>query len=288
MAVLVMPDVEKVMVDYLFTLIPMLPETAQLKVGTQVASGVTPTDFIQVRHIGGTEEQRVASRPLVDVRVWAEPADRRSLVARILLAHMRRDLDCRTAATPIGLPDPANPSKLHTLFTIELLLRSTGIADPAGPVGGAGSPVQVRAVRKTTNEARTNTATPTADAQLLIPLVLPGTYLLDAELHYDASVGADCRFGWLLPPGSAIDWTPDGLSTSASSSSTTVGRQHTNAGTAEQVGAAGLGTQVTALPRGVVVITSTGTVALVWAQGVADPAASTLYAGSTLSLTKIA
>ena len=163
------------------------------------------------------------------------------------------------------------------------------VAGPRGLVGPPGLTLapQVRGVRKSTNEVRTGTATPTGDAELLLTNVLTGTYLLDAVLYYDATTTADCRFGWTLPAGSTIDWTPDGLSTAATSLSTTVGRAHLTEGTAQQVGAAGAGIKVAALPRGVVVITTPGTVSLVWAQGVADPSGSTLYAGSTISLVRI-
>ena len=127
-------DAEKTITDRVKVIIdagqfPVPPAGKAWKRGTLVTPGVTPTWFIQVRMIGGEDEQVVASRPLVDVRVWADGTSAtegvRSLAARTLLARIRQAIPCRVFALPVPLPDPADTSKIHTLFTIQPLLKGT-------------------------------------------------------------------------------------------------------------------------------------------------------------------
>lgn len=137
MATIVGADAEKLMTDLVKTVIdsgvlPTPPVGQAWKRGTTVAPGATPQWFVQVRMIGGEEEQRVAERPLVDVRVWADGTSAteatRSLAARTLLAKIRAALHCRVFALPVPLPDPADTSKIHTLFTVQLLTK--GVQSP--------------------------------------------------------------------------------------------------------------------------------------------------------------
>lgn len=120
-------DAEKVLTDYLFALLPSITEAAGYTVGTQVAPGGTPSKAIRVRLIGGNTEQRIGSRPRLDVRVWADGTasteGAAKTLARILLGRIERDLKCRTFTSPIPLPDPADPAKVLVLFTVELLLK---------------------------------------------------------------------------------------------------------------------------------------------------------------------
>lgn len=126
---LVIPaDPEKTVVDFIHDdLIPMLPDLFGWSVSTVVPAGATPKNHIGVRSIGGSDEQFVADRARVDVRVWADGTSateaQRSRVARLLLAHLRKQFRCRLFASPVPLPDPADTTKTLTLFTVELLLR---------------------------------------------------------------------------------------------------------------------------------------------------------------------
>lgn len=137
MAVIVPKDAEKVVTDAVKVVIdagalPTPPVGSAWKRGTTVTPGVTPQWFIQVRMIGGDDEQRVATRPLVDLRVWADGTSAteatRSLAARTLLGHLQSSLRCGVFALPVPLPDPADPSKIHTLFTVQLLTK--GVQSP--------------------------------------------------------------------------------------------------------------------------------------------------------------
>jgi len=132
MPAVVPADAEKVITDRVKEIIDagLLPAPPEGKVWarrTVIDSGVTPTWTIQVRVVGGTPEQVVADRPLVDLRIWADGTAAtdatRSRAARVLLAHLRRRLPCRIFAAPVPLPDPADTSKVHTLFTIQPLIR---------------------------------------------------------------------------------------------------------------------------------------------------------------------
>jgi hypothetical protein len=132
MPVVVQQDPEKLILDFIRTVIdgghlPTPPSGSTWKLGRRPSANTTPSWFIQARMVGGEAEGLVAERPLVDVRVWADggvstEADR-SLAARILLARIRQAFPCRVFAAPVPLPDPADPSKIHTLFTVQLLTR---------------------------------------------------------------------------------------------------------------------------------------------------------------------
>lgn len=132
MPVVVPADAEKLMTDFTLSVIeaghlPAPPTGSAWKRGTTIKPATTPTWFVQVRQIGGETEGRVAERPLLDFRVWADgtPATEatRSLAARILLARIRQAFPCNVFALPVPLPDPVDPSKVHTLFTVQLLTR---------------------------------------------------------------------------------------------------------------------------------------------------------------------
>lgn len=137
MPAVVPADAERILTDFTLTVIdgghlPTPPTGSAWKRGTTIAPNVTPKWFIQVRQIGGEDAGRVAERPLLDVRVWADgtPATEatRSLAARILLARIRQAFPCNVFALPVPLPDPVDPSKVHTLFTVQLLTR--GVQSP--------------------------------------------------------------------------------------------------------------------------------------------------------------
>lgn len=128
---LVIPaDPELVVVNFIHDeLIPSLSDLTGWTVSTRVPDGQTPRRHIGVRSVGGSDEQFVADRYRIDVRVWADGTVstevERSRVARMLLAHLRRRFRARLFASPVPLPDPVDPTKTLTLFTIELLLKGT-------------------------------------------------------------------------------------------------------------------------------------------------------------------
>lgn len=122
-------DSEKLLTDYLFALIEAeeISELDGWSVGTTVKPGQTPTNALRVRVVGGVDEQVVADRPRLDVRLWGDGSYLTEVTlkraARKLLARLRRDFRCTIVANPVPLPDPADPTKTHVLFTVELLTR---------------------------------------------------------------------------------------------------------------------------------------------------------------------
>lgn len=126
-------DAEKLLTDWLYALVtddsPQVTEVVDWSVGTTIKPGTTPTNAIRVRTVGGLEEQRVADRPRLDVRLWGdgsyltEGALKRA--ARKVLARIRRDFRATVVLDPIALPDPVDPTRTHVLFTVELLTRGT-------------------------------------------------------------------------------------------------------------------------------------------------------------------
>jgi hypothetical protein len=127
--IVLMQDADQYMVDYVRTLIVATPQLAGYKVGTTVAVGTTPKLYVQVRKIGGIEDQGLNERARVDLRVWGDNQPggdyERMLAARIILAHIRRDLNPPVMAVPVNLPDPVDQTVMHTMFTIEPVTRGT-------------------------------------------------------------------------------------------------------------------------------------------------------------------
>src|SRR5690348_18266411 len=106
-------DVEKQLTDYLVTMVAPDGEVAEIvgwSVGTVVQPSTTPVNAIRVRLIGGVDEQRVADRPRIDIRMWGDGTlkgeSTAKTAARKLLARLRRDFRCTVFASPIPLPDP--------------------------------------------------------------------------------------------------------------------------------------------------------------------------------------
>ena len=137
MPVVVPADAERLLTDFVLTVIdaghlPAPPPGKAWARGTTLKPNVTPQWFVQVRMIGGEDAGRVAERPLVDVRLWADGTaateGARSQAARVLLARIRQAFPCNVFALPVPLPDPVDPSKVHTLFTVQLLTRGDQLA----------------------------------------------------------------------------------------------------------------------------------------------------------------
>lgn len=120
-------DVEKQITDYLAALKATVSEISSYSVGTRVEPGVTPVNAMRVRLVGGVSEGRTHARPRVDFRFWGDGTAKGEAAvkaaARKVLAHLERDFRLSVFAEPVPLPDPADASRIHVLFTIELLTR---------------------------------------------------------------------------------------------------------------------------------------------------------------------
>ncbi|GAB3889514.1 hypothetical protein [Terrabacter terrigena] len=121
-------DALQVMADFLSQAVPAVDEPAGFTfAGSDIPSGTTPAMKVYCRHIGGVGEGRTHDRPRVDVLVWADGTVRTQAtalrMARILHGRARAALRTRDVASPVLLPDPANPAKRLALFTLELLTK---------------------------------------------------------------------------------------------------------------------------------------------------------------------
>lgn len=125
MTLVVAADPEKTLTDYLHGLLGTVAELSGYSVGTTVQPGTTPSKAIRVQLTGGSDEGRTHSRPILDIRVWADGTQKTEAdakeVARILHGMIRRDFRARTFNSPVPLPDPADPTKTLVLFSVELL-----------------------------------------------------------------------------------------------------------------------------------------------------------------------
>lgn len=125
-------DPEKLLTDYLAGVMATLGETPMTgpsawTIGTRVKAGTTPVNAVRVRAVGGTGEGSTHARPRLDVRVWGDGTalgeSAAKNVARLLHAHITRDLRASTFASPVVLPDPADGSRTVVLFTVQLLTK---------------------------------------------------------------------------------------------------------------------------------------------------------------------
>lgn len=130
--VVIPSDPELVLTGWAARTLPTLSDTQGWTTGTQATPGVTPTNTVLFRCIGGVDDNLVLTRYRVDVRVWGtgKPGDeqRRNRVARTLFALLQRQFRCSLFAAPVSVPDPADNTKTLTLFTIEILLRGDQIS----------------------------------------------------------------------------------------------------------------------------------------------------------------
>lgn len=135
MPAVVQADAEKVLLDLVASVIasgalPAPPAGSTWSRGSiEPAVEIAPQWFIQVRSIGGSDVERVSAWHRVDLRVWADgtPAteETRSRAIRVLVAQIRRRMPARVMASPVPIPDPADPRRSHSLATVEVLVRGT-------------------------------------------------------------------------------------------------------------------------------------------------------------------
>lgn len=161
------------------------------------------------------------------------------------------------------------------------------------PVGGT------RTVLRTADLPRSNTATPTADPQLTLPITANGVYDIDA-LVFHSGVN-DILIGWSLPTGCAGRWGGLGNGTTVVSGTAGGGTQQDASSTwgytlrteATDITATrtygGISTTVfTVQISGTLRVGATaGNAALSWSQGGSNATATTLHQDSWLRLHRV-
>lgn len=149
----------------------------------------------------------------------------------------------------------------------------------------------IRVARKTTDTARTSTATTTGDPQLLFTVRAGAVYLLDGWIKYTADPAADINIDWSIPAGALGEWTGAGASidTTASANGYSVQLAANDVESARSFGGAGTTANLTLDIKGTLRVGDTaGTYQLLWAQRVSNAAATTVYADSWLRLHRVA
>lgn len=160
---------------------------------------------------------------------------------------------------------------------------------PPTPIAPPASypPIYARSALDTT---RNNTATLAADPALTVPVVAGAIYEVRGMVTYSASTAADLQIGWNYPSGSTMEWTPDGLSIGTTGLTGQMNRTRLAINGVGQVGGAGptAGSRAIATPRGLLTAGADGNLTLTWAQAVAEASDATVYAGSYLTVQRIA
>jgi uncharacterized protein (DUF2062 family) len=126
------------------------------------------------------------------------------------------------------------------------------------------------------------------DTPLTIPAVAPGTYQLQGLVIYASGTVADLQFGFTTPAGTTGNWAPLSPTLTVSSTSGAIVLTPLAITANAVAGGTGIATPLAATPSGQITVTTPGAVTLRVAQNTADPAIPTVYAGSFLTLTRIA
>lgn len=146
-------------------------------------------------------------------------------------------------------------------------------------VGGLNVPGQID-VPKTANETVTNSNVLQNDNELLAAVDANSTYKMDLRIFTNGPVGAvNTNFGWTAPALATMQWG-DLFGDAATTIAGTQNRDVIGTGASDLRLFEAVGTLITGA--------NAGTLQLQWAQGTADPTASTVFAGSVLTLIKIA
>lgn len=119
---------------------------------------------------------------------------------------------------------------------------------------------------------------------LTLPVKSGRTYLVEADIVYDAATAADLKANWSVPGSSSGWWTSNGLVGSAASSGASINRASAAWGTGQTIGGVGVGSQVVAHIRGKLTAGADGSIAFQYAQATADVSDLTIRTGSWVKL----
>ena len=150
----------------------------------------------------------------------------------------------------------------------------------------------------TTNAAKTSDATPAAHAQLKVACAANGLYLIRANIHYGGAPTGMVALGFSGPTGAATVGGMSALGMLNGSNNSPqvayVGTGTTTFGLGQTAifggpsSSGGVDRRAHAIIEAVVQMSSTaGDISVIWAQGASNVTASTVFAGSTLTVTKI-
>jgi hypothetical protein len=151
-------------------------------------------------------------------------------------------------------------------------------------------------VRKTSNQSVTSSTTLVNDSALVLPMLASVTYELTAQLFYIGNDTGDIKVTFTQPTGSTLSWGPIGASQAAVTGSATAGtgewwgtNVNTTASPTTSMPMGGSTSDLHMVIRGIVVVSATaGNLQLQWAQNTSNGTATTVKAGSWMSLRRVA
>ena len=171
--------------------------------------------------------------------------------------------------------------------------NSTGLTIP-GTISARNTPY---IVTKSANTDRTSTTTRTADPDLTMNLVANATYIVEFHIFVGGSSFALVVTEWLVPSGAT--GLKGAIGPSSAATETTAGNNNAD-GITMRSGSHGFSTTVTygrrnvntnlcyAIETGTVTTTSSGTLALAWAQSTSSTTFNRVGQGSFMRVTRIA
>lgn len=143
-------------------------------------------------------------------------------------------------------------------------------------------------VIKAADESISNTTTAQNDDHLFLPVAANTDYWVELFLRYDADSTADFRLGWSVPSGATMEWTSNGLSNAATGTADQLWRRRRDATMEEALGGVGSGTDVIALPEGLLRVGSNaGQIRVKWAQINSSATASRVFQRSMLMISRM-
>ena len=137
--------------------------------------------------------------------------------------------------------------------------------------------------RKTANETLNAVAVAQNDDELFVSVDASCVYRLETRLSFVSGITPDLKINWTYPVGTTIRWagTDDDLAGAVRITGNLIETAIPAIG--------GSGTDLTAFYTGVVITgVNAGTLQLQWAQNTSNASNTIIYAGSYLSLTRIA
>ena len=144
---------------------------------------------------------------------------------------------------------------------------------------------------KTASTSRTATTTLVNDPDITFSVVANARYTVQGLLLFSADPAADLKIGWTAPTNANFQWSMIGQPTTASAGSGSVITDGQDL-TSTSFGLGGVTSNakvMTAQLRGYLTISATpGTFALQWAQSISNAAATSLLAGTSVTLTRVA
>lgn len=143
---------------------------------------------------------------------------------------------------------------------------------------------------KTADETVTSSTTVQNDDQLFLPVAANAKYKLTSHIFYSggASPIGDLKLKWTGPTGAVLQWANYGVNTSALTSHNVV-VEALAAASPRAVGTNGAGAWMSCCPGGTLTTASTsGNLTLQWAQNSSSATGTIVYAGSEITLVRVA